>query len=289
MESWPETTNFMPDTTSRTAKKGAEPPPLSRASLRQRLARRDAWSRQIAPGSQFHRLFEHLPGVHFFAKNRRGELMFVSQSVCQLYGFPSSDALVGLTDFDLNPPGMAQGYVDGDAQIFRTGEPVLGRVELWWDARGLPDWYQVTKLPVRSQRGRVIGIMGMLRRCEGSPGLAMPWCEIAPVVRHLREHFREPVSLAELAKQNGFSPRQLERKFRAILGLSPQQFLLKTRVLAASHALRHSARGLAEIATDCGFYDQSSFTDLFRRHVGQTPREFRYAAAQRPSGTAAAD
>lgn len=265
----------MPKPTSRPARPRATSSPLRDASLKQRVAQREAWLRQIAPTSLFHILFDHLPGLHFFAKNKRGETMFSSSSVRKLYGLRNEADVIGLTDFDLNPPVMAKGYVDDDERIYRTGEPVLRGVELWWDARGVPDWYHVTKLPIRSRRGAIIGIMGVLQRYEGDLRLAMPWREIDAAVRYLREHFRRPVNVADLAKHTGLSPRQLERKFRAILGVSPQEFLIKTRVLAACHALRHSDAPLADIATDCGFYDQSSFTEHFRRYVGQTPREFR--------------
>jgi AraC-like DNA-binding protein len=257
------------------------PKPTPKSSKRQtrssRLAQREAWLRQIAPASLFHALFDHLPGLHFFAKNRRGETMFSSESVRKLYGLRDEADVIGLTDYDLNPPVMAKGYVADDERIYRTGEPVLRRVELWWDARGVPDWYQVTKLPIRSRRGAIIGIMGVLQRYEGAVHLAMPWREIDDAVRHIRERFRGPVSISDLAKLTGLSSRQLERKFHAILGISPQEFLIKTRVLAACHALRQSEASLADIATDCGFYDQSSFTEHFRRYVGQTPREFRRA------------
>ncbi|MBI5686245.1 MAG: helix-turn-helix domain-containing protein [Verrucomicrobia bacterium] len=260
----------MPKSTNKTTKR-------HKRSLR--LAQREAWLRQIAPTSLFHALFDHLPGLHFFAKNRRGETMFASSSVRKLYDLRDEADVIGLTDFDLNPPVMAKGYVADDARIYRTGEPVLRRVELWWDARGIPDWYQVTKLPIRSRRGAIIGIMGVLQRYEGGVHLAMPWREIDAAVRCIREKFRGPVNIAELAKLTDMSARQLERKFHAILGVSPQEFLIKTRVLAACHALRQSNASLADIATDCGFYDQSSFTEHFRRYVGQTPREFRRSMA----------
>jgi AraC-like DNA-binding protein len=39
--------------------------------------------------------------------------------------------------------------------------------------------------------------------------------------------------------------------------------------------LRQGRDPIAEIATDCGFYDQSSFTSHFRRHMGVTPRKYR--------------
>ncbi|MFA7005986.1 MAG: PAS domain-containing protein, partial [Verrucomicrobiia bacterium] len=156
----------MPRPTSKTTKRHAPPSRLGSAPVKHRLAQREAWLRQIAPTSLFHVLFDHLPGLHFFAKNRRGETMFASSSVRKLYDLHDEADVIGLTDFDLNPPVMAKGYVADDARIYRTGEPVLRRVELWWDARGIPDWYQVTKLPIRSRRGVIIGIMGVLQRYE---------------------------------------------------------------------------------------------------------------------------
>lgn len=242
------------------------------------MAGRDAWVRQIAPESLFQALFDNLPGLHFFAKNRRGETMFASGSIRKLYGLRDETDMIGLTDFDLNPPAMARGYVADDARLYRTGEPVLRRVELWWDARGIPDWYRVTKFPIRSRSGSIIGILGVLERCEGAVHLALPWREIDVAVGQIREGFRGPIAIADLARRAGLSPRQLERRFHDAIGISPREFLIKTRVLAACHALRHSGASLADVAADCGFCDQSSFTEHFRRHVGQTPGRFRRAA-----------
>lgn len=253
----------------------------SAAERRRRIAQRDAWVREIAPGSLFHALFDRLPGLHFFAKNRRGELMFASKGIRALYGLRDDAEVIGLTDFDLNPDRMAEGYVRDDARIYATGKPIAGRVELWWDPQGMPDWYVVTKLPVWSRRGRVIGVMGVSQHYEGRARLTAPWREIASAVRHIRGNFRGPLRIAELARVARLSRRQIERKFHAVLGVTPQEFLIKTRVLAACRALRETCAPLAAIAADCGFYDQSSFTEHFRRRVGQTPRAFRRAAAMR--------
>jgi AraC-like DNA-binding protein len=265
----------MPKPTSSRPVRTAPVRALKTESVRRRLERREAWLRQIAPSSLFHALFDHLPGLHFFAKNRRGETMFASSGIRKLHGLCDEADVVGLTDFDLSSPHMAEGYLADDAHIHRTGEPLIRRVELWWDARGIPDWYRVTKLPIRSRRGAIIGIMGVLQKCEAAVGPAMPWREIDDAVRHIRENFRGPVHVADLARRTGLSSRQVERRFQHVLGVSPMEFLIRTRVLAACHALRNTDAALAGIAADCGFYDQSSFTEQFRRHIGETPRRFR--------------
>ena len=243
------------------------------------IAQRDEWVREIAPESLFHSLFDELPGLHFFAKNRRGEVMFASRSIRTLYGLSDDAEIVGLTDFDLNPDRMAEAYVKDDAQIHATGKPIIGRIELWWNSQGMPDWYVVTKVPIWSRRGRVIGVMGVSQHYEGRARSEAPWHEIASAVKLIREGFREPLSIEQLAHVAKLSKRQLERKFRAVFAVTPQEFLIKTRVLAACRTLRETDAPLAAIATDCGFYDQSSFTEHFRRRVGLTPRAFRQAAA----------
>jgi transcriptional regulator GlxA family with amidase domain len=71
------------------------------------------------------------------------------------------------------------------------------------------------------------------------------------------------------------SVRQFNRSFRKAMGTSPREFLVKTRIRAACEALRTSDTPISHIAVDFGFYDQSSFTKLFKRHMGMTPLRYR--------------
>lgn len=253
--------------------------PTSRAA---RLALRDAWLRDIDPASLFHPLFDHLPGVFFFAKDCAGRVMFLSGGNRARYGIADEAAVVGLTDYDLVPAVLAAGYVRDDARVVATGEPVVGRVELWFDAQGLPAWYATTKLPVRARSGTVAGVMGVSQEAEVRARAAAPWGDIEPAVRLARERFRGAVGVSDMADSAGLSVRQLERRFRAALGVTPREFLAKTRVLAACRALRETDAPLAAIAAECGFCDQSAFTEQFRRAVGLTPLRFRKTAGDPP-------
>jgi AraC-like DNA-binding protein len=246
--------------------------PVPRAT---RLARRDAWLREIDPDHLFHRLFDAIPGVYFFAKNRRGELMFLSRGNREIRHIKDDASVIGLTDFDLNPADVARSYVRDDAQILATGQPLLNHVELWFDQLGMPDWFVVNKMPIRSRRGELIGVMGISQNYDGRAKMLQPFHGIAKAVSHLREHHREDVTIAGLARLCGLSPRQLQRKFKATFGVGPQQFLIKTRLLAACRALRETRRGISEIAYECGFADQSAFARHFRHHLGMTPTRFR--------------
>jgi transcriptional regulator GlxA family with amidase domain len=151
---------------------------------------------------------------------------------------------------------------------------MLNRVEIWFDRVGLPDWFVTNKFPIRDRRGRIIGIMGTMENCAERRVGAEPFVEIQPAVNELRRRLVNPPSIVEAARICGLSVRQLQRKFQAIYGMSPQTFQMKTRIRAACDALRRTNSSIAQIAGEVGFSDQSSFTLHFRKHTGTTPRRY---------------
>ncbi len=254
--------------------------PLTSAQRKARLAKRDAWLRQVDPSHLFYSLFDLMSGVSFFAKNRAGELMVMSRANRRIYHLTDPAQVIGLTDFDLNPLDMAQSYVADDEKIFRTGEPLLNRMELWFDQQGVPDWFVVNKLPMRARDGTVIGIMGFSQSYQERANLLEPFGELTKAVNYIRQHHEKALSIGELARFAGVSSRQLQRKFKQVFGIRPHNFLIKTRLLVACRAIRETDHSLGEIAFACGFCDQSAFTRYFREHIGLTPRRYRLEAGR---------
>lgn len=62
----------------------------------------------LDPTMLFQRLFDHMPGVYFFAKDRDGHLMVASQGLLTRYGMKDDSDFIGRTDYDLNPDAMAR-------------------------------------------------------------------------------------------------------------------------------------------------------------------------------------
>ncbi|MBB5036721.1 AraC family transcriptional regulator [Prosthecobacter dejongeii] len=236
---------------------------------------RDRWVATLAPTSLFHRLFDHIPGVYFFAKNREGHLMFASEGLRLRYSMHEEGEILGMTDFDLNPGSMAQAYVDDDDQLLTGKATSIERIELWWDRQGMPDWFLVTKLPVLDTQGEIQGVMGLLRRPDEAERRLPVFQTVAQAVEMIRQDFSKPLLIEDVARACGQSLRQLQRRFQTTFGLSPQEFLLKTRVLAAARLLETTALSVSEIACRCGFTDQSAFTQHFRKRTGQTPSSYR--------------
>lgn len=224
---------------------------------------------------QFQQLFEHLPGVYFFVKDRHSRMVFASQPFWEHLGAASEAEIVGRTDNDYFPSHAADHFRRDDEQVMTTGQPLIGRVELWYNEQRVLDWFVTNKLPVRDLQGEIIGVMGIVRSYEGQRRSMQPMSLINSTVDYIREHHQERLTVEELAEQAGLSTRQLHRKFREVFGLSVQEFLIKTRIQAASDTLLHSDLSIAEVATDFGFCDQSAFTQLFRKHMGMTPLRFR--------------
>jgi AraC family transcriptional regulator len=85
----------------------------------------------------------------------------------------------------------------------------------------------------------------------------------------------EPLSLAALARQAGMSPYHFLRTFRALVGMTPHQYVLRTRLHRVAVRLRRTADPISAIAFEEGFNDLSTFNHRFRRVMGVSPRAFR--------------
>ncbi|MCF6314372.1 MAG: helix-turn-helix domain-containing protein [Verrucomicrobiales bacterium] len=239
---------------------------------------------RLASQSWFYKMFDEVPGVSFFAKNRKGEILFASQGILSRYGFVSEDAILGKTDFDLNPSAFAQQYVRDDKLVYETGKPIKGRLEPWFNTRGLPEWHMTSKYPLcDAKSGEVIGVMGVILQIASSeslPGIAR---DILPAIKHAHAHFREPICVKQMAELCQCSVRKLQYRFGATLGMSPQVYVMRVRIDRGSEKLKNTDKALSDIAIDCGFSDQSSFTKKFKELMGMTPSAYRKRFASRRS------
>lgn len=236
---------------------------------------RNAWLSKVHANAHFHTLFDYLPGVSFYGKDTRGRFMLVSRSFLQHHQLRHEREILGLTDFDVAPHHMASGYVRDDARLLSGQARCVERVELWFDQQGMPDWFFVSKLPLKDAAGKICGTAGVVRRAAEHE-MQLPIIQnVARAVEIIRREFAEPVVLREVARRCGLSMRHFQRRFQHAFGFSPQEFLMKTRVIAALKLLEETSLSAAEIAVRCGFVDGSSFAEQFRQRVGQSPTAYR--------------
>jgi AraC family transcriptional regulator len=115
---------------------------------------------------------------------------------------------------------------------------------------------------------------GAVKPCSVSGGLSHAQCE--RVHDYVLDHLDGDTSLAELATVTGLSPRHFAVAFRRTVGMTPHQYVLRTRIQEAKNLLATHRLAIAEIAVSLGFASQSHFTEVFRRVVGTTPARYRH-------------
>jgi len=102
---------------------------------------------------------------------------------------------------------------------------------------------------------------------------------VAEALRRIEDDASERLSLAELAADAATSPYHFLRVFRALVGMTPHQYVLHTRLHRAAVRLRRTDEPISAIAFDVGFNDLSTFNHRFRRLIGVSPGAYRAARA----------
>ncbi len=74
-------------------------------------------------------------------------------------------------------------------------------------------------------------------------------------------------------------PSYFNRAFKSVYGMSALQMLKKIRLRRATAMLEETDFTLDAIAEGCGFSDAAYFSRIFRRHMGQTPGDYRRSVA----------
>lgn len=91
-------------------------------------------------------------------------------------------------------------------------------------------------------------------------------------------HSHRPIDLDDAAAQAGISPFHFLRLFSDVLGVTPHQYLVRSRLRHAARRLADDDSPITDIAYDVGFGDLSNFVRTFHRAAGASPLRFRQAS-----------
>jgi AraC-like DNA-binding protein len=91
-------------------------------------------------------------------------------------------------------------------------------------------------------------------------------------------HSHREIELEDIAHQAGISPFHFLRLFSAVLGVTPHQYLVRSRLRRAARQLADDDKAVTDIAYDVGFNDLSNFVRTFHRAAGVSPTKFRQAS-----------
>jgi AraC-like DNA-binding protein len=220
-------------------------------------------------------LFDQVPDVAFFVKDAGGLYLTVNESLVARHGLAAKSQVIGRRPRDICPGDFGGIPSQQDAAVLRTGKPIVDHLELHWYAPHKPGWCLTTKLPLRDAGGAVVGLIGISRdvRAPVQTGEVPPG--LAAALNRFEVNPAEQTTPATLARRAGLSPHRFARLMKRLFGVTPSQFIAKTRITLASRLLRESDQSVASIALTCGFYDHSAFTRAFRKLTGVAPSRAR--------------
>lgn len=98
---------------------------------------------------------------------------------------------------------------------------------------------------------------------------------IAESVSYIETHFRESITIEEIAKISNLSPRHFSRLFQASYHTSPGNYILSLRMECACRLLKQSTYTISEIAFESGFNDSNYFSRQFHKFYEMSPRDYR--------------
>ncbi|GIP38537.1 bifunctional transcriptional activator/DNA repair enzyme AdaA [Paenibacillus sp. J31TS4] len=117
------------------------------------------------------------------------------------------------------------------------------------------------------------------KRCRPT-GRRLPNQEwVAQIAAYIDAHYRETLSLETLADACHGSPYHLQRTFKRIKGISPVEYLQRTRIARAKEELLRTDHSIAEVAEAVGMANTPYFITLFKRKTGHTPADYRQSMA----------
>jgi AraC family transcriptional regulator, transcriptional activator FtrA len=99
---------------------------------------------------------------------------------------------------------------------------------------------------------------------------------LAVVLDWVLEHLDEPLTVDDMARRALMSPRTFARRFRAVTGTTPLQWLLRQRIIAAQRLLETTDLTVELVAQQCGFGSATVLRSHFRRALDTSPLVYRH-------------
>ncbi|MDD2428320.1 MAG: AraC family transcriptional regulator [Eubacteriales bacterium] len=97
-------------------------------------------------------------------------------------------------------------------------------------------------------------------------------------ITYIEHNLMEKLTASTIAEHAGVHRDYLSTLFKKETGIAMMVYIQKRRAEEACHFLRFSSYSITEIAGLCQFSSQSRFTDIFKRHIGMTPAQYREEA-----------
>lgn len=226
----------------------------------------------VVSADQLQKLMDVLLDTVFFIKDTSGRYTHANQTLVRRLGLKQRDDVIGKTSAEVFPKRLGDSYLMQDRRVL-AGHAIGNQLELHLFPNRGSGWCLTHKQPLL-QEGKVIGLIGVSHDLTQPDGRHPGYERLRRVLDYMESHQADRIRMQTLADLAGLSLSQLERQFHRVFHLTPQQWLTRLRIEAATRMLR-GGESIAAIGQACGFSDQSAFSRQFKISVGTTPRDYR--------------
>lgn len=153
-----------------------------------------------------------------------------------------------------------------DSQFFLISQPCLHLVHYFQSAAAnaaLPD-----------QRAWLSLLFNTLAQPAPTPDSNRAISE--KIVQFMGRHLADPISCKAIATAVGVSERKMNDLFQQVYNTTPHAYLLDMRIRQANQMLVNTTLTISDIASRCGFSDQSALTHAMKKKLGVTPARLRH-------------
>jgi len=168
-------------------------------------------------------LINNLPDC-IYAKDAAGRKTMANAADLKNLRCRTEAEAIGKSDFDVFPPDIAEKFWADDQKVIQ-GEPVINREELSVNDEGEKYWQLTSKLPLRDQDGKIVGLVGIGRNITEQK-------QAEEALRQSRDELEKRVveRTAELAGTNATLQQQIAERERIKQVLDRERLLLRTLI-----------------------------------------------------------
>ncbi|HEY4926900.1 MAG TPA: AraC family transcriptional regulator [Roseiarcus sp.] len=227
-------------------------------------------------------LFDRIADTVFFLKDRDARYVAVNDTLVRRCGLTEKADLIGRTAGEIFPAPLGGRFVDQDQRVLSEGLSINGRLELHLYPDGRQGWCLTWKEPLSNPVGKIVGLSGISRDVPVSTSPRPHVAALSSALGYIDDHLDAALRIPDLAARARLSVFQFDQRIRTLFGLSAGQYLTRVRIERACDRLRRSDAPISELALECGYADQATFTRQFHKSVGLTPRAYRGATTRGP-------
>ncbi len=214
--------------------------------IRYAIERFRAQQALVAEHDLLRSLIDNIPD-QVYLKDTDSRFVSVNLVTARFFGASSSDEIIGKTDFDFLPHGLAAQFLAEEQTLLRRAQPCINREAAITGADGQTHWVLTTKVPLHDHAGNITGLLGINRDITARR-------EAEEQLREYREHLEELVEArtAELKAAN----ERLEANDKArVEVVSTVSHELKAPIASLNLALANMLNGVVgEVPDRCRSY-----------------------------------